>query len=251
MDSDGNVEVFNSFNSGEIFTNFLDEEIPQDIFDDIMNDVNFNAIGFDMNSLSSEDSGQSSSSGDDQMSGDQVSMDTFINQSMLELREIKDEPLYSPSQLQPQDNVMLSSSGNLPTHPILIQQATFAGVQQPQQHLILQQPNIVVKREPLKVQQVQQVQQVQPAPQQIITLQSIGGNLFTTVPTMATNTPVHTIVNGTAGILTKIPIVPVTRIQPANPPPPPPPKSSAKDKKKSGHNVIERRYRTSIVSVLI
>lgn len=236
MDSTRNVEVFNSF-SGDIFNNFLDEEIPQDIFDDIMNDVNFNAMGFDMNSLSSEDSGQSSSSFDDQMVS---SADGFFDQSMMEVNtncEIKDEPVYSPPQPQPQENVMLSA---IPSQPILIQPSAFQSIQQPQQHLILQQPSIVVKHESLKV------QQVQPA-QQILTLQNIGGNLFTAVtqPT-TTTTPVHTIVNGTAGILTKIPIVPVTRIQAAQPTPP---KSTPKDKKKSGHNIIERRYRTSIVSI--
>lgn len=244
MDSDGNVEVFNTF-SGDIFNNFLDEEIPQDIFDDIMNDVNFNAMGFDMNSLSSEDSGQSSSSFDDQMV---TATDTFFDRSMVDLNsscEIKEEPAYSPppQAMQAQENVMLSAA--MPTQPILIQQPTFHNVQQqPQQHLILQQPNIVVKQEPLKMQQIQTGQQ------QILTLQNIGGNLFTAVaqPTATTTAPVHTIVNGTAGILTKIPIVPVTRIQ-AAPTSTPPIKSSAKEKKKSGHNIIERRYRTSIVSI--
>lgn len=237
MDITQNSEVFNSFNSGEIFNNFLDDEIPQDIFDDIMNDVNFNPIGFDMNSLSSEDSGRSSSSYDDRVVG---SGDGFFDQPMHDVSisscEVKDEPVYSPVQ-QPENVQILST---IQSQPILIQQP-FQTIQQPQQHLILQQPNIMVKHEPLKIQQVQTGQP------QILTLQSIGGNLFTAVTQPTTTTaPVHTIMNGTTGILTKIPIVPVTRVQTTHVASA---KPSVKDKKKSGHNIIERRYRTSIVSI--
>lgn len=232
MDITKNGEVFSSFN-GEMFNNFLDEEIPQDIFDDIMNDVNFNAIGFDMNSISSEDSGRSSSSYEDQLLG---SADGFFDQPMPETntvsREIKEERVYTPP--QPTENVVVST---IQSQPILIQQS-FQNIQQPQQHLILQQPNIVVKHEPIKV------QQVQPGQQQILTLQNIGGNLFTTVTQAPAPTPVHTIVNGTTGILTKIPIVPMTRIQTSSGSIS---KPTSKEKKKSGHNIIERRYRTSIV----
>lgn len=234
MDAMKNGEVLSSFN-GDIFNNFLDEEIPQDIFDDIMNDVNFNAMGLDMNSLSSEDSGRSSSSYDDHMV---TTTENFFDQPMPDSNsscEIKDEPSYSSSPTYPNENVLMSTV----QQPILIQQP-FQTIQQPQQqHLILQQPNIVVKHEQLKV---------QPGQQQILTLQSIGGNLFTAVTQPTTTTaPVHTLVNGTPGILTKIPIVPVTRIHTSTAPPP---KSSAKDKKKSGHNIIERRYRTSIVIII-
>lgn len=232
-----NGEVFSSFNNNEIFNNFLDDEIPQDIFDDIMNDVNFNAMGFDMNSLSSEDSGRSSSSYDDPVLS---SSDGFFDQQMSDVNtscEIKEEPVCSP--VQPQENVLVSA---IQSQPIFIQQQPFQNIQQPQQHLILQQPNILVKHEPLKMQQMQAGQQ------QILTLQSIGGNLFTAVTQPTTTTaPVHTLVNGTTGILTKIPIVPVTRIQTSHTVTA---KPSAKDKKKSGHNIIERRYRTSIVSII-
>lgn len=232
MDGIKNGEVLSSFN-GDIFNNFLDEEIPQDIFDDIMNDVNFNAMGLDMNSLSSEDSGRSSSSYDDHL---MTNAENFFDQPMPDSNsscDIKDEPSYSPSPPQPNENVLVSAIQS----PILIQQP-FQNIQQSQQHLILQQPNIVVN-EHLKV------QQVQPAQQQIFTLQNIGGNLYTAVTQATTTTaPVHTIVNGSSGILTKIPIVPMTRIPTSSATHP---KSSSKDKKKSGHNIIERRYRTSIV----
>lgn len=264
MDITKNGEVFSSFD-GDVFNNFLEEEIPQDIFDDIMNDVNFNnAINFDMTSLSSEDSGRSSSSYEDQMDmkmSGQSSVDGFFDQPMAEsspmVTTIKQEPVFvqpiktEPKTIAPTPQIQSRPvPGPIPVTQVQTQaiQSSQIFIQQPYQNiqtqsqpqLILQQQNILVKHEPIKIQQSPQGQQ------QILTLQNIGGNLFTTVSSAATTAPppVHTIVNGATGILTKIPIVPVTRILPSGTSSS---KSSSKDSKKSGHNIIERRYRTSIV----
>lgn len=263
-------EAFDSF-GGDPFANLLDDEIAKDILDDIMNDANFNGIGFDMNSLSSEDSGRSSSSYEDMTS---MRTDGFSDQSNFEISPmngivndsvdiIKEEPMISASP-ETKFHITTPLPATIPTttttQPIFIRQSIPANMQQmhttqsSQKHFILQPSNILVKQEPIKIQQTSH--------QHILTLQDVGGNLFTTVPTTtrADHTPVHTIVNGTTGILTKIPIVPVTRIltttnSTPTPTPAPTPtptvitkKPNMKDTKKSGHNIIERRYRTSIVS---
>lgn len=274
MEFSENFESFSHFNN-DPFCNLLDEEIPQNIFDELMNDVNCNALGFDMNSMSSEDSGRSSSSYDDLGSR----LDTFNDQAMLEVPQIKTEPIKqehvddepkSPQFLCGNKNVATNSNTtiNVTTKPIEVSspvfttQQTFTQIQQPQ--FVLSQPKIVVKQEPIKF-------HTQSNAQQIFTLQSINGQQF--VVTNANQTPVHTIVNGTTGILTKIPVVPVTGIiqqqqqQPVATPKPttmttlalqqtkltvkPSASSTAKPSKKSGHNIIERRYRTSIVILLI
>lgn len=278
MEFSENYESFGHFNN-DPFCNLLDEEIPQNIFDELMNDVNCSALGFDMNSVSSEDSGRSSSSYDDLGSR----IDTFTDQAMTEMPQIKteiiklervdDEPK-SPSNFMsglknlPNHNTIKVISTSEPievTQPVYATQKTYTQIQQPQ--LVLSQPKIVVKQEPIKI-------HTQSNTQQIFTLQSIGGQQF--VVTNANQTPVHTIVNGHTGILTKIPIVPVTGIiqqsistqktapmtttrtttaiglQPT--------KQTtavsntafpAKQNKKSGHNIIERRYRTSIVIIAV
>lgn len=261
MEFSENFESFSHFNN-DPFCNLLDEEIPQNIFDELMNDVNCNALGFDMNSVSSEDSGRSSSSYDDLGSR----LDTFSDQAMLEMPQIKtecikqenvdDEPKSPNNFLCGINNIANQSTINMTTdsievsRPVFTTQQTFTQIQ-PQ--FVLSQPKIVVKQEPIKI-------HTQSNAQQIFTLQSIGGQQF--VVTNANQTPVHTIVNGT-GILTKIPVVPVTGIiqQPTSDStnmttvsiqstklttkssPTQPPKTN----KKSGHNIIERRYRTSIV----
>lgn len=272
MEFSENFESFSHFNN-DPFSNLLDEEIPQNIFDELMNDVNCNALGFDMNSMSSEDSGRSSSSYDDLGSR----LDTFNDQAMLEVPQIKTEPIQpehvdderkSPEFLCSNKTVATTyntNTINVTTKPIEVKspvfttQQTFTQIQQ-QPQFVLSQPKIVVKQEPIKF-------HTQSNAQQIFTLQSINGQQF--VVTNANQTPVHTIVNGTTGILTKIPVVPVTGIiqqQPVATPKPTtmttlglqqtrltakPSASTAKTNKKSGHNIIERRYRTSIVIIVL
>lgn len=293
------LDPFSHFNN-DPFGNILDEDIPQDIFDDIMNDVNLNAMGFDVNSLSSEDSGRSSSSYDDVGSR----LDTFSDQTMTELPQIKTEnikdepksPINVSNELNQINNTTKTNEIHCLTNetvkvsqPIFAttQQTTFTTQIQQQPQLVLSQPKILVKREPIKFNS-------QSNQQQILTLQNIGGQLYTTV-TNPNQSTVHAIVNGQgmkklvfflfekrlkifvvlfAGILTKIPLVPVTSvIQPQTfttqklatvatvvqqPQQQSQPKqqtmtttasaSVPKTAKKSGHNIIERRYRTSIVS---
>lgn len=293
MDYSDNIDQFGVYN--DPFGNLLDEEIPQDIFDEIMNDVNFNAMGFGVDSLSSEDSGRSSSSYDDTINN---KMDTFTTVPTVVTESpqfmtaasvvIKEEPkspnsfyCSSPESNHANQNVVTTASikanntspppsqpqplaakpqTSLPiAQPMFTVKPTFAQIHQPQ--ILLSQPKILVKQEPIQIQQ----QTTRP---QILTLQNIGGQLYTTVSTASNQTPVHTIVNGTTGILTKIPIVPMqqtvttqnkiavatvalqqtTTLQQTN--------SMAlakttKASKKSGHNIIERRYRTSIVIIII
>lgn len=269
MEFSESLEPFNHFNH-EPFGNLLDEEIPQDIFDDIMKDVNFDAMGFDVNSLSSEDSGRSSSSYDDLG----PRFDTYVDEPMLDMQQIKTENIKEESiedePKSPSNNSNFSNDSNtminvrnvvIPndqtikiSQPIITTQQTFAQVQQPQ--FVLSQPKIVVKQEPIKF-------HTSSNQQQILTLQNIGGKLYTTV----NPAPVQ-IVNGATGILTKIPIVPVSNIIPQSKTIQKTqttvstvslqttPKSRtlvapSKSNKKSGHNIIERRYRTSIVIILI
>lgn len=319
MEFSENYESFGHFNN-DPFCNLLDEEIPQNIFDELMNDVNYQALGFDMNSVSSEDSGRSSSSYD---LGPRL--DTFGDQAMVEVPQItseniksetiEDDPMAymcttnsppsqmiaSPVAVAPAATVATVSptvvsaaaaaatvAGNMQctdriiSQPILTTQRTISQVQQKPQFILSQPQKIVVKQEPITFHTQQNVQPHQQH-QQIFTLQSIGGQQF--VVTNANQTPVHTIVNGAAGILTKIPVVPVTSIiqQPitATPkkttlapttmptalalkptkvtvkPNTPPTTTTitagatmtSKTSKKSGHNIIERRYRTSIVRI--
>lgn len=273
MEFSENFESFSHFNN-DPFANLLDEEIPQNIFDELMNDVNCNALGFDMNSVSSEDSGRSSSSYDDLGSR----LDTFNDQTIMEVSHIKTEII---KQENVDDELKPPPTNNLITNikpissnpsainvtnqsidvsqPIFATQQTFTQIQQPQ--FVLSQPKIVVKQEPIKF-------HTQSNAQQIFTLQTINGQQF--VVTNANQTPVHTIVNGTTGILTKIPIMPVTSIiqqqQPIVTPKttnvttvplqstkitvkPKTIQATTKPSKKSGHNIIERRYRTSIVNI--
>lgn len=276
MEFSESLEPFSHFNN-EPFGNLLDEEIPQDIFDDIMKDVNFNGVGFDVNSMSSEDSGRSSSSYDDLG----PRFDTFTDQPMIDMQQIKmekdeiikEEPKSPPSTANfvCDTNAMInirnitipSDSIKIP-QPIITTQQTFTQMQQP--HFVLSsQPKIVVKQEPIKF-HAPKNQQPQQQQHQFVTLQNIGGQLFTTL-TNSNQTPVQ-IVSGTTGILTKIPIVPVKNVIPqasiqkttstlTSSVPTVTIQSTKsntmsapiKSNKKSGHNIIERRYRTSIVRI--
>lgn len=272
MEFSDNFESFNHFHN-DPFGHLLDEEIPQNIFDELMNDVNCNALGFDMNSVSSEDSGRSSSSYDDLASR----LDTLSDQTMLDVPQIKaetikqehiDEEPKSPIFMSTIDNannklntISVRSEPIDVARPVFATQQSCTQIQQP--HFVLSQSKIVVKQEPIKF-------NTQPNAQQIFTLQTVDGQQF--VVTNANQTPVHTIVNGTTGILTKIPVVPVTGIiqhptivtpkttavttvalQPtkvtAKPITHVTTTAIAKTSKKSGHNIIERRYRTSIVII--
>lgn len=287
--SSDNFDQFGVHN--DPFGNLLDDEIPQDIFDEIMNDVNFNAMGFDVNSLSSEDSGRSSSSYDDTINrmdtfngmetlktfpvvfGDDAKVPTATEMPQTIAPIIKQEPMIikqeSPTiKQEPQSpkhllcettnnhgNRKANTKSTVPmTQPMFTVKQTFAPIHQPQ--LVLSQPKILVKQEPIQMSQ----QTTRP---QILTLQNIGGQFYTTVST-TNQAPMH-IMNGATGILTKIPLVPVmpqtaatqnkisvatvalqqtkstptTTVAVAKP---------TKASKKSGHNIIERRYRTSIVS---
>lgn len=278
MEFSENLESFSHLNN-DPFCNLLDEEIPQNIFDELMND----ALGFDINSVSSEDSGRSSSSYDDLGSR----LDTFGDQAMLELPQIKTELIKQEHvEEEPKSpHHFIYGSNNINNHNVNInvstatepievshsaifatKQQTFSQIQQPK--FVLSQPKIVVKQEPIKF-------HTQSNTQQIFTLQTVNGQQF--VVTNANQTPVHTIVNGTTGILTKIPVVPVTSIIQQQPLPTPQPITTlertnmttvvrhptkltvkpttntivqtVKPSKKSGHNIIERRYRTSIVCI--
>lgn len=256
---------------------WLGDEIPQHVLNDFMSDMNLFG-GIDVNSLSSspsEDSGRSSSPCDDVMmkmyppsETDMYSYGDYINYD--DKSEIKTLNVSSPSpSLSPQikqENLIHSTTPMLAPSPSISppmvtrpnticvpQLTTFANVQpNASTPMMIPQPKILVKQE-----------QTPLAPaQQILTIRNIGGNFFMTDSAAATvnQTPIHTIVNGTPGILTKIPIVPVTRILTESTTTPTSKssvpslstsnerKSTAKDTKKTGHNIIERRYRTSIVS---
>lgn len=311
MEFSENFESFGHFNNDPL-CNLLDEEIPQNIFDELMNDVNYQALGLDMNSVSSEDSGRSSSSYDDFG----IKMDTFADQAMLELpllppgnikcETIDDDPNSpmsyicttaspaactinaTPSLAAVAATTAATSAGNTQSsdridrlieisRPKLTTQPTISQIQQQQQqdqqpkYILSSQPHkIVVKQEPIKFHTQTNVQPQQH--QTIFTLQSIGGQQF--VVTNANQTPVNTIVNGTAGI-----VVPIIQQQPILATPKKSTLASAtmstiklqptrvamksntlpvieasattvamKPSKKSGHNIIERRYRTSIVN---
>lgn len=262
---------------------WLGDEIPQNVLNDFMSDMNlFGAI--DVNSLSSspsEDSGRSSSPCDDVMMKmypqnetdmypysdymhyDDKSGIKTLNASSSPSPSISPPQIKKENLIYPTPPIQIPSPSLSPsapaTHsnPICIPQPTatpFSSVQTISTPMMISQPKIVVKQE-----------QTPLAPaQQILTIRNIGGNFFMTDSAAAatvSQTPIHTIVNGTPGILTKIPIVPVTRIMTepttttATPKPSMPSlsssmerKSISKDTKKTGHNIIERRYRTSIVS---
>lgn len=260
------AEAMETFN-GDPFNSLLDDDIPQDIFDDIMNDLY--SGNSNMNSLSSEDSGRSSSSFDDTF----AQSDSMWNQSTPNLPPtIKMEPDQSNIVSQSNSNAHTIVTQNMPltnaqsifvqTTPIVPKHSLSSS-----QLLVSQPQNILIKQEP---RQSIFVKQESPSnTQQIVTLQNIGGNLYMTGAPVD-QTPVHTIVNGSTGIITKIPIVPLPRIisQPTNvtrnsavsvatPKVTLPSlnttaqRSSMKETKKTGHNIIERRYRTSIVSEII
>lgn len=257
------AEAMETF-SADPFSSLLDDDIPQDIFDDIMNDLYSGNGGSNMNSLSSEDSGRSSSSFDDTF----PQSDSFWGQSAANQNAtIKLEPeSVVVSRMSPTVTAIVSQNVAPTPQPIFVQAPVVPKSAPSPQVLVSQPKNILIKQEPRPSIFVKQ--ETPPTTQQIVTLQSIGGNLFMTgAPT--DQTPVRTIVNGSTGIITKIPIVPMPRIisPPANVPPSPvvaiaapkapPPTSSAaqrpstKEIKKTGHNIIERRYRTSIVSRVI
>lgn len=179
MEFSENFETFNHFNNDPF--NLLDEEIPQNIFDELMNDVNCSALGFDMNSVSSEDSGRSSSSYDDGLGS---RMDTFSDQATVDATQIKaeiikqemaDEEPNSPSNFMCDVNAGNQCSAiNVTSEPIEVSRPIFATQQtitQIQPQFVLSQPKIVVKQEPIKI-------HAQPNAQQIFTLQSIGGQQF-------------------------------------------------------------------------
>lgn len=258
--------------------NWLGDEIPQNLLNDFMSDMNlFGDI--DVNSLSSslsEDSGRSSSPCDDvhmkMYPSNEVDTKPFSDymnyddKSEIEAviasspspscsPQIKQEHfIHSTPPIQITPPPTASPLMTLHTNPICVPQPTrLTSIQPMSTPMMIPQPKILVKQEQMAV---------APA-QQILTIRNIGGNFFMTDSTTAAvnQTPIHTIVNGTPGILTKIPIVPVTRIMTESTKTPPKPsvpplrhttierKSSTKDTKKTGHNIIERRYRTSIVSI--
>lgn len=258
---------------------WLGDEIPQHVLNDFMSDMNLFG-GIDVNSLSSspsQDSGRSSSPCDDvtmkmypTSESDMYSFNDYINYDDKSGIRSPNVSLASPSnspQIK-QENLthttppMITSSPSLSpmpsTQPICVPQATttYSNVQaMSSTPMLIPQPKIMIKPEPVPV----------AAAQQILTIRNIGGNFFMTdsAGTVNQTTPIHTIVNGTPGILTKIPIVPVTRIMTESSTTttrkPTAPilsnsierRSLAKDTKKTGHNIIERRYRTSIVSIFL
>lgn len=151
------------------FTNLLDDEIPQDIFEEIMNDINDSAASaLDVNSMSSDDSLRSSGS--------------MIGADMPAVM-LKEEPIemvdMSPGggggeRLQPLRVVEVAQPLIAADH------TTFARLQQPQ--LIISHPKILVKKEPIAF------QSHVPSTQFI----NIGGQLYTTV-TNGSPTTVRTI----------------------------------------------------------
>lgn len=248
--------------SADPFSSLLDDDIPQDIFDDIMNDLHFG--NSNMNSLSSEDSGRSSSSFDDTF----AQADSMWNQQTVQQNQkIKMEPeMNVVHQLATNGHSIVTQSMPSTAQPILVQAPVIPKSTPSPQLLVSQPTNIVIKQEQRP--NIFVKQESPPNTQQIVTLQNIGGNLYMTGGSVD-QTPVHTVVNGSTGIITKIPIVPLPRIisQPTVPttsvlsiatPKATMPainttaqKSSVKESKKTGHNIIERRYRTSIVSDFI
>lgn len=257
--------------------NWLGDEIPQNLLNDFMSDMNlFGDI--DVNSLSSslsEDSGRSSSPCDDvhmkmypSSEMDQKPFGDYMNyDDKCEIEALTASPPSPSCSPQMKQEHLIHSTTPIPTPPptvsplmaahtnhICVPQPTrLTNIQPMSTPMMIPPPKIVVKQEQMPV---------APA-QQILTIRNIGGNFFMTDSTASAvnQTPIHTIVNGTPGILTKIPIVPVTRImtEPTKTTPKPSVpslrhttierKSSTKDTKKTGHNIIERRYRTSIVSI--
>lgn len=149
------------------FTNLLDDEIPQDIFEEIMNDINGNAApALDVSSMSSDDSMRSS-----------TSMIADVPVVML-----KEEPIEM-------NDTSSSSAEHLPSlrmiemaQPLITtDHTTFARLQQPQ--LIISHPKILVKKEPIAFQS-------HASSTQFI---NIGGQLYTTVAngTPATVRTIH------------------------------------------------------------
>lgn len=262
-----------SFDNFDDAIKWLGDEIPQHVLNDFMSDMNLFG-GIEVNSLSSspsEDSGRSSSPCDDVIMKMYAPNETdmypysdyvhYNDKSGFKCPspsnsppEIKQENLIHPTTPITIPSSSLSPPTATHTNPICVPQPiSFSSAQQTiSTPMMIPQPKIVLKQE-----------QTPLAPaQQILTIRNIGGNFFMTDSAAATvnQTPIHTIVNGTPGILTKIPIMPVTRIMTepttTTPKPPVPSLSSVIERKsmantkKSGHNIIERRYRTSIVSII-
>lgn len=260
---------------------WLGEEIPQTVLNDFMSDVNL-LDNFDVNSLSSppsEDSGRSSSPCDDVMMmkmyttssdtdmytsySDYMHCDDYIKKSdsptpslsppQLTREHLMHSPIQYLNSIPSQSPPILTNTQSVGAPP-----STLSPKAQPVSlSMMIPRPEIVVKQEQISS---------APTQQHMVTVRNVGGSFFVSNSTATTaslnQTAIHTIVNGTAGILTKIPtIVPVTQIiteaTPATIPKPSMPtqsnptsrKSTMKESKKTGHNVIERRYRTSIVSI--
>lgn len=180
MEFTENPYTFNHFIDTP-FSNLLDNEIPQDIFEEIMNDINSNALAMD--SISSVDSGRSSTSYDDNASPPVASPDQMVT----EIAAPKDEPM-----LELFDDTTIDASA-MPilqvvevTQPVIkTEQATITTIQQPQ--LVITHPKILVKNEPIAFQS-------HPNNVNVLTLQNIGGQLYTTM-TNGHQSTIHNVVN--------------------------------------------------------
>lgn len=167
MEFTENPYTFNHFIDTP-FSNLLDNEIPQDIFEEIMNDINSNALAMD--SISSVDSGRSSTSYDDIASSPLASPEQMIT----EIAAPKEEPM-----LELFDDTTIDTSA-MPilrlvevTQPVIkTEQTTITTIQQPQ--LVITHPKILVKNEPIAFQS-------HPNNVNVLTLQNIGGQLYTTM----------------------------------------------------------------------
>lgn len=169
------------------FSNLLDDEIPQDIFEEIMNDINGGMM--EVNSMSSEDSGRSSISYDD----NRPASDTTPDQMIVNLKEEQMVEMLSDVNSSGSEVVMHHLEVVEIAQPVIASdQPSFASIKQPQ--LMLPYPKILVKKEPIAFQpQTNNIHS-------IVRLQNIGGQLYTTVPS-ASQTTVQTIGNGSGSII--------------------------------------------------
>lgn len=165
------------------FSNLLDDEIPQDIFEEIMNDINSNGGMMEVNSMSSEDSGRSSISYDD----NRLPSDTTPDQMIVDLKEEQMAEMLNDSNSSGSDVMPQLQVVEIPQPSIAGEQSTFARIQQPQ--LLIPYPKILVKKEPIAFQS--QSNNIH----SIVTLQNIGGQLYTTLPN-GSHSAVQSIGNG-------------------------------------------------------
>lgn len=167
------------------FSNLLDDEIPQDIFEEIMNDINSNGGMMEVNSMSSEDSGRSSISYDDNRLTSNTTPDQMItNMNEEQMIEMLNDTSSSGSDLMPRLEVVEI------VQPSIAGELTTSCARTQQHPLLIAHPKIVVRTEPIAF---------QPPSNNLhsfVTLQSIDGQLYTTMPNGNQAAIVQSIGNG-------------------------------------------------------